>query len=311
MDKQKYIERYNKLVNFIEYGIWNLDLSELGNLKRKLFKNIKIIIITVKNFGKQNLGWQAVALSFFTTMSFIPFIAVTFAISNRIGLGAYLRSLIYDNFENDAIIDQVLVFADNIIRTAREGPYGIISFLVFVWLVIWLMICIERCFNQIWKVKKTRVFWKRGLVYFAVIITFPIIMVVLLSVSLTITNGINTIGIEIPFLDSVSNLLIWGLFYIFVISIFTVAYMLIPNAKVRFIPSLKAAIISALAFTIVQYLYLETQVFVSRMNAVYGVFAAVPLFMAWVNTAWFILLIGSELSYAFQNVDNYPLEELS
>ena len=73
---------------------------------------------------------------------------------------------------------------------------------------------------------------------------------------------------------------------------------------------LAAAAVSSLAFTAVQYLYLETQMFVSRMNAVYGVFAAIPLFMVWLNIGWFIILLGSELSYVFQNVDNYPLEDM-
>ena len=79
----------------------------------------------------------------------------------------------------------------------------------------------------------------------------------------------------------------------------------------RLLPALSAALISSLAFTVVQYLYMETQMFVSRMNAVYGVFAAIPLFMVWLNIGWFIILLGSELSYVFQNVDNYPLEDLN
>ena len=58
-------------------------------------------------------------------------------------------------------------------------------------------------------------------------------------------------------------------------------------------------------------MYLETQMFVSRMNAVYGVFAAIPLFMVWLNIGWFIVLLGSEFSYVFQNVDNYPLEDMN
>ena len=62
-------------------------------------------------------------------------------------------------------------------------------------------------------------------------------------------------------------------------------------------------------FDSVQYLYLETQVLVTRMNGIYGAFAAVPLFMIWINIGWFIILIGAELSYAFQNVDNYNIED--
>ena len=58
-----------------------------------------------------------------------------------------------------------------------------------------------------------------------------------------------------------------------------------------------------------QYIYLETQVLVTRLNGIYGAFAAVPLFMIWINIGWFIILIGGELSYAFQHVDSYNIED--
>ena len=85
-------------------------------------------------------------------------------------------------------------------------------------------------------------------------------------------------------------------------------YKFIPNFKVRYSHALRAAAISAIAFTLLQYLYLETQVFVTRLNMVYGAVAAIPLFMFWMNFGWFIILFGAELSYAFQNVNNYNLE---
>ena len=86
-------------------------------------------------------------------------------------------------------------------------------------------------------------------------------------------------------------------------------YKFIPNATVRYSSALRAAVPAAIAFTTVQYMYLETQVLVTRLNAIYGAFAAVPLFMVWINIGWFIILIGAQLSYAFQNVDNYNIED--
>ena len=83
----------------------------------------------------------------------------------------------------------------------------------------------------------------------------------------------------------------------------------IPNHKVQYSNALRAAVLSGLVFTILQYLYLETQLFVTRLNAVYGAVAAIPLFMFWMNFGWFIILFGAELSYAYQNVDNYNLED--
>ena len=304
-------DNIRRIRDFFRDGIWDINTSDLGRVKAKVVRYIRIVILTAKNFSRQNVGQQAVALSFFTTMAFVPFLAVAFAISNYAGLGEYLRELIYDNFGHDMIVDQILSFADNIIAASQQDIYGIISSLIFLWMVIWLLSRVEWSFNRIWKVDRNRILWKRVLAYILTMTASPFIIIVFLSVSLTITDGINTLGLEIPFLSTISTFLIWLAFYVFMVIVLGVMYVLIPNARVRLLPALSAAAISSLAFTIVQYLYLETQMFVSRMNAVYGVFAAIPLFMVWLNIGWFIVLLGSELSYVFQNVDNYPLEDMS
>ncbi len=304
-------DNIRRIRDFFRDGIWDINTSDLGRVKAKVVRYIRIVILTAKNFSRQNVGQQAVALSFFTTMAFVPFLAVAFAISNYAGLGEYLRELIYDNFGHDMIVDQILSFADNIIAASQQDFYGIISSLIFLWMVIWLLSRVEWSFNRIWKVDRNRILWKRVLAYILTMTASPFIIIVFLSVSLTITDGINTLGLEIPFLSTFSTFLIWLAFYVFMVIVLGVMYVLIPNARVRLLPALSAAAISSLAFTIVQYLYLETQMFVSRMNAVYGVFAAIPLFMVWLNIGWFIVLLGSELSYVFQNVDNYPLEDMS
>jgi len=99
------------------------------------------------------------------------------------------------------------------------------------------------------------------------------------------------------------------IFALVAVLIFSVMYKYIPHAKVRFVCAFDAAIISGIAFTILQYFYLETQLFVTRLNTIYGAMAAIPLFMFWLNFGWFIILFGAELSYAFQNVDHYYLPE--
>ena len=304
-------DNIRRIRNFFRDGIWDINTSDLGRVKAKVVRYIRIIVLTAKNFSHQNVGQQAVALSFFTTMAFVPFLAVAFAISNYAGLGDYLRGLIYENFGHDMIVDQILTFADNIVAASQQGIYGIISSLVFLWMVIWLLSRVEWSFNRIWKVDRNRILWKRILAYVITMAASPFIIMVFLSVALSISDSINTLGLEIPFLSSISTFLIWLTFFAFMIIVLTVMYILIPNARVRVLPAVSAAVISSLAFTVVQYLYLETQMFVSRMNAVYGVFAAIPLFMVWLNIGWFIVLLGSELSYVFQNVDNYPLEDMN
>ena len=85
-------------------------------------------------------------------------------------------------------------------------------------------------------------------------------------------------------------------------------YKYIPNVKVHFIAAFNAALIAAIAFIVVQYLYLETQILVSRLNAIYGAFAAIPLFLIWMNVSWIIILFGAEISHAYQYVDSYSID---
>jgi membrane protein len=87
-------------------------------------------------------------------------------------------------------------------------------------------------------------------------------------------------------------------------------YKYIPAAKVRTHCAFKAALIAGIGFTAVQYLYLETQVMVAKQNAIYGVLAAIPLFMIWLNIGWSIILYGAELSYSFQHVNHLNPNEV-
>ena len=69
-----------------------------------------------------------------------------------------------------------------------------------------------------------------------------------------------------------------------------------------------AGLVAAIAFDLLQWGYVAFQVGVARYNTIYGSFAALPLFLVWVQYSWFIVLFGAELSFAYQNVDHYELE---
>jgi membrane protein len=47
---------------------------------------------------------------------------------------------------------------------------------------------------------------------------------------------------------------------------------------------------------------------VSTYNAIYGSFAAIPLFIIWMQASWLMILFGAELSFAHQNVSSYQFE---
>ena len=304
------VRKYSDTVKrFFAEGIWKLNMEELSRAKAKTIKYIKVLIITIKTFSAEKIGFQAVALSFFGTMAVVPFVAVAFAVTDGFGLSGKLTELLYANFSgHQEIIDSLLVFANNIIETSQSSAMGLISALFFVWLVIWMMMCVERVFNNVWRVRKSRNFFKRFGVYLFILFIAPFVVMLFFSGSIVYTNAFNSIGLGVEYFDTISSLVAWFIFYAIAALTFSAMYKFIPNYKVRYSNALRAALISAAVFTLLQYLYLETQVFVTRLNMVYGAVAAIPLFMFWMNFGWFIILFGAELSYAFQNVNNYNLE---
>ena len=271
-------------------------------------RQLKIVAFTLDNYSKLGLNWQAVALSFFSTMAVVPLIAVIFSITDGFGISNILYDLIHRYFSNQEIINLFLGFANNIIASTDFSLYGMISFGVFLWLVVWLMLCVERSFNNIWFVETSRVWWKRAMSYFLILLMAPFVSILFLGMAVVISDGIKNMWmVEIPFLN-MRDILQWLIFYGVAALIFATMFKFIPNAKVKFSNAFKAALLASAAFTIVQFFYLETQIFVTRINAVYGVFAAIPLFMVWVNIGWFIIIIGAQVSYSIQNLDNYQKE---
>ena len=301
---------WNRIRHFLSEEIWILNPDELSRAKARFIKYIKVLIITIRTFSAQKIGFQAVALSFFGTMSVVPFLALTFVVTGGLGLEDRLRELLYENFSNyQEIINMIMGFADNIITTAMSSGVGLVSSLFFLWVVLWMMISVERVFNNVWKVHKSRNIFKRISFYIIVLVLAPFVLLLFFSGSISYTNLFNNMEWGILGLEEVKSIVSWLLFYAVAMLTFSAMYKFIPNARVRYSHALKAAILSALAFTVLQYLYLETQLFVTRLNAVYGAMAAIPLFMFWLNFGWFIILFGAELSYAFQNVDDYNIDD--
>lgn len=301
-------KNFKKFEQFLAEDIWKVDIEELSKVKARTIKDIKILIITIKTFSAQKIGFQAVALSFFCTMAVVPFVAVAFAVTNGFGLAEILENMLYTNIDNQLVVEQLLGYANNVIETSQSSVLGLISALLFVWLVIWMMMCVERVFNNVWRVNKSRNFLKRISFYIIILLITPFIILLFFSGSIVYSHVLDLIvPNKLAFSESIKSFLAWAVFGGISIMTFSAMYKFIPNFEVKYKFALKAAIFSGIAFTLLQYLYLETQVFVTRLNAIYGAVAAIPLFMFWLNFGWFIILLGAEFSYAFQNVDNFNI----
>lgn len=289
--------------------IWHLDLSELSIMRARMIRYLKVFVMTVRGFTSDRVNLQAQSLTYFSTMSVVPFVAVVFAVTNGFGYGGEMESLIYKYFEgNELIINYLLKFAGNIVTSLENGIFGMITFLMLISTVIFLMLNIEKAFNDIWKVSGGRPIHKRLTYYPILLLVSPFVVLIFMSLGLIYSDSLQSIGLEVDWIIPITSIFTWIVLYGVVVVVFTMMYFLIPNTKVKFAAAFNSALILALAFIVVQLFYVETQLLVSGLNAVYGVFAAIPLFLVWMNISWTLILFGAELSHAFQNVDNYTID---
>ena len=301
---KKIKHKTHKLRRFISEDIWEMEMEELSRAKARFIKYVKVLIITVKTFSQQKVAPRAIALSYLSMMAVVPFLALVFGITGGFGLSETLKEFMAANITSSESVDAVMQFAQNIVKTAESGWIGFFSALLFVWIIFRLMINIESAFNVVWKVDEKRNFMRRFAFYVAILLIAPFIVFVMFAGGFVYSSALDYMGLNLEEFSFIKKTISWALFVIIAAFTFSAMYKFIPNYQVKYSNALRAAFYAAIAFGALQFFYLETQLLVSRLNGIYGTFAAVPLFMIWLNLSWNIILIGAEVSYAFQHVDS-------
>lgn len=310
VDVDKFMSESKKL-----FGdqLWEMNMDNFSKAKRSLVKFIKLTRITFDEFAENRMGFQCVALSYFMALALVPFMAFIFAIGGGLHLNDKISDILYTLLPNyPDLINFVMEKSANIIQTAQSGIVGLIGALTFLWTILWMMFQVERVFNNVWKIRKIpRKMYKRFSFYFLTLFLSPFIMLVFGAGIALYSNVTSLIGIDVDRseISAIIKILGWVAFYVVVVFTFSAMYTFIPATKVYYRNSFWAAVVSGFIFTVFQYLYLEAQVFMSRLNGVYGAIAAIPLFLMWVNYSWQIIIYGEQLSYGLQNVDNYHIPE--
>lgn len=305
---KKIKHKTHKIKRFVKEDIWAMEMEELSRAKSRIIRYVKVLIITVKTYSQQRIGARATALSYLSMMAVVPFLAIVFGVTGGLGLDEMLKEFMYANLDSQSI-NTVMGYANNIIDTAQSGWMGFFSALFFIWIIFRLMMNVEASFNNVWKVKQNRSIVRRFSFYIAILLLAPFVIFMMFGGSFMYANAIEYMGLNVEEMTFVKNLISWIIFVLMATLVFSVMYKFIPNYKVNYSAAFKAALIAAIAFGAVQFFNIETQILVTRFYGVYGTFAAVPLFMIWLNLSWNIILIGAEVSYAFQHVDSYNIED--
>lgn len=291
--------------------IWSTPLQGEPRWWVRLVRLVKIARITVGTFTQNRMGFQCVALSYFITLAIVPFAALMFSISGGLGLSDKLAETLLMFFPaNPEFFNLVMEKANNIIDVAQSGVVGVISALMFLWAILWMMFQVERVFNNVWGILKIpRNIFKRFGFYLLVLFLSPFIILIFGTGIVFYTNLTDLLGLDLSDLKFLPQLLGWTAFYVVITFTLSVMYKFIPATRVKYALALKSAALTAIVFALFQYIYLETQVFMARLHTVYGVIAAIPLFLIWLNFSWQIIIYGAQLTYGFHNVDTYNIPD--
>lgn len=207
-------------------------------------------------------------------------------------------------FSVEALVD----FVNKSLEQVQGGVFAGIGVLLLLYTVILLFTDIEDSFNRIWGVVEGRTWQRRIIDYFALMLLLPIFVVLNSGLTAILQSSQGFLeqysDIFTPMMTQVFNILP---FLLMTISL-TLLYRFMPNTKVTWMSALVGGIVAGIAIQIFQMVYLTGQLWITKYNAVYGTFAAIPLLLLWLQMSWFLVLIGAELAYATQNVRKFSFD---
>ncbi len=266
---------------------------------------VKTLNLTVRSFTDTGLQNKSMSLTYSTVLALVPALALLFAISRGFGFQDMVQNELYVYFPaQQKAISTATSFVDSYLQQSSQGLFVGIGIVMLLWTLISLLSNIEDAFNSIWGIKKARSLPQKVTDYIAICLMVPVLMICSSGASIFMSTIVQD-NLNLPFLTPVINNLLELAPLVMAWLAFTLSYFLIPNIKVSFKYAAIAGAVCAIAFQILQLLFVNGQIYVTKYNAIYGSFAFLPLMLIWLQLSWLILLTGCVLTYSLQNVFAY------
>jgi len=302
----------SRLLEFIRTDIWRIRLKELSKKKSFGIRLLRISLLATRGLSEGKIHLRASALTLYSLLAIVPVFAMAFGIAKGFGFEKTLQKNLLERFHGqEEVVTRVIDFANSLLEATKGGLIAGIGLVVLIWAVIRVLRDVENAFNDTWGIEEERSFGRKFSDYLTIILICPILLVMSGSVTLFINAQVVAITERVALLGYFSQFIFFLLRflpYCVIWGLFTFIYILVPNTKVNFRSGLIAGVIAGSIYQIVQWGYVYFQVGVAKYNAIYGGFAALPLFLMWLQMSWIIVLIGAEISFAHQNVDTYEFE---
>lgn len=294
---------------FLTYDIWRITEDEVTKTTFSLYNIIKTIYLCINRFTKDRLVNKASALTYSTLLAIVPILAIVFAIARGFGFDNLMESQIVKGFGGPSETTEVIFqFVNSYLSQTKSGIFIGIGLIMLLWTVLNLINNMEITFNRIWQVKKARSMYRKITDYFSMLLLIPLLLVVSGGLSIFMSTMLKNVA-DFTLLAPIGKFLIRLIPFVLTWFMFTGLYVFMPNTKVKLKHALISGVLAGTAHQAFQFLYISSQLWVSRYNAIYGSFAALPMFLLWLQISWTICLFGAELTYAGQNIRNFSFDK--
>jgi membrane protein len=302
----------SEIIRFVKTDIWRIRQKDLPPWKWRIIRPLQILVLSFRGFSENRCQMRASALTYYTLLSIVPIGAMAFGIARGFGLAATLENLLYEKLQGqEEAASRLIAFSRTLLENTRGGLVAGIGVLFLVWVIIRMLSTIEESFNEIWGILKPRSLPRKISDYLSLMLIGPVLFAASSALTVIaageITAVLERFSLPEPVAPAVfffMNLTSYGVTWI----LFTFIYLFMPNTRVHWKSGLIAGVVSGTLFELFQWIYIHFQIGVANYNAIYGGFAALPLFLVWLQISWVIVLLGAELSFAHQNVHTYEFE---
>ena len=304
----------SKIIRFFEEDIWRIRLKDLPPVKVYPIRYLRVTVLAFRRFYDDQCSHKASALTYYSLLSVVPVLAMVFGIAKGFGLQKMIEKQVMEvaqkaNWQAE-FVDKLLSFSNSLLENAKGGLIAGVGVVLVFWTVISILGHIEESFNDIWEIRKARTLKRKFSDYLSIMILAPILLVISSSVAVLVATQIKVIVQKVSFLGvfaPVITFLLQLLPYVSIWTLLTGLYLLMPNTKVPLKSGILAGIATGTIFQIVQWIYIKFQIGVASYGAIYGSFAALPLFLGWLQLSWMIVLFGAEVAAAHEHYETYGL----
>jgi membrane protein len=302
----------SQITDFFKTGIWEIRLRDLPPLEAFPIKYLRIILLASRGFIRDHCQKTASVLTYYSLLNVVPVVAVAFAIAKGFGLEKLIEKQILQmankaNWQAN-ITNQFLGFSHNLLESVKGGLIAGVGVIMLFWTVISILGKIEESLNEIWEIKKSRTLIRKFSDYIAMMVFAPVLVIISSSATVLVTSQVKVIANKIAFLGVFSKvifLLLNLLPYVSIWVLLTMLYLIMPNTRIPLRSAILGGVAAGTIAQIVQWIYIKFQIGVASYGAIYGSFAALPLFLAMLQIIWMIVLFGAEIAYANEHYETF------